>query len=162
MLKPVFGHKHFRKLGALGALLIACVSVQADTLTDLTTDLTTKSDEELTAMSANWGTLSPGERRALLAEVRTRMADKRAGGTGAAPPRIAVERRYGRIVRQSNGSVVVETRVVRRATRPGGTVTFGFGFERRAGAGGVSEPQPATTQERGTEPVDGARLVKDD
>ncbi len=124
-------------------------------------------------MSASWGTLTPGERRALLAEVRTRMARKRAEGTKAEPPKFAVERRYGRIVRKSNGAVVVETRVVRRAARPRGTVTFGFGFERRAGsaeAHAASEQQgaedataagPSSSGPMDQGQIEGARLVRD-
>ena len=98
-------------------------------------DVRAKSDQELTELTAQWGQLSPAERRLLLGEVRTRMQRNRAAAAQrrlANAPRVKVTRRYGRIIRQPDGSVVVQTRVV----RPGGSashgrITFGFGFERR-------------------------------
>ena len=148
-----------------------------------TQDIATKTDSELTDLSARWAQLNPAERRALLAEVRQRMAEKRRIGARAtqraaaqAGPagdntsatvggqasekvvgKVTVERRYGRIVRKKDGSVVLQTRVVRRvapnpAQQGAGRVTFGFGFERRADNAHVpnaqlSQPQPPT-QER--------------
>ena len=102
-------------------------------------DLSQRSDTELTALTAQWGSLSPSERRRLLAEVRGRMA---ANKEARRPKGVRVQRQYGRVVRKPDGSVVV-TQVLR--VRPSGTaqiggadeaglprVTFGFGFERRS------------------------------
>ena len=44
---------------------------------------------------------------------------------------VHVQRRYGRVVRKRDGSVVVETRVVQMRPRTSGRVTFGIGFEQR-------------------------------
>ncbi len=107
-----------------------------------------KSDRELTALTAQWGQLSSVERRILLAEVRNRMQLRKA--TQANQPKVRVTRRYGRIVRKADGSVVVQTQVVtptnqveprttvdgqqvvaRGQMRRQGRITFGFGFERR-------------------------------
>ena len=98
-------------------------------------DLSHKTDIELTELTAQWGLLSAGERRKLLAEVRGRMAAnqqvRRLIG-------VRVQRQYGRVVRKPDGSVVVETRVVEMTPRrvvegaPRGRVTFGIGFEQRS------------------------------
>ena len=119
-------------------------------------DVKQKSDQELTLLTAQWGKLSSSERRVLLAEVRSRMQRKQAARTQVMP-RVRVTRRYGRIVRQPDGSVVVQTRVVRprslesqvnvqngTSTRvaPRGRITFGFGFERRV----RTAPKPPVTE----------------
>ena len=114
-----------------------------------------KTDEELTALTARWGELSASERRTVLREVRNRMrasanASARAkanyvkqlraqGSTG-----IVVQRKYGR---KSDGSVVVQTRVIQKGAPTTGRVTFGFGFERRAKRqpNGHPQTQSATT-----------------
>ncbi len=121
----------------------------------VTGDLSQKTDTELTELTAQWSKLSPSDRRELLAEVTGRMAANR---TARASVRdnvgVRVQRRYGRVVRKRDGSVVVETRVVElrsRADRPDslqsaavsaqrgtviaaprGRVTFGIGFEQRS------------------------------
>jgi hypothetical protein len=110
-------------------------------------DLSAKTDTELTELTAQWSKLSPGERRELLAEVTGRMAANR---TARAAVRdnvgVRVQRRYGRVVRKRDGSVVVETHVVQVTPRtsasvssnaaanpmPRGRVTFGIGFEQRS------------------------------
>jgi len=108
-------------------------------------DLSQKTDTELTALTAQWGKLSPSERRQLLAEVRGRMAANREarGRVG-----VQVQRRYGRVVRKSDGSVVVQTRVVRVRPRSDGAatgrVTFGIGFEQRSKSTQAATP-PAVT-----------------
>ncbi|MCR9276463.1 MAG: hypothetical protein NXH85_00720 [Pseudomonadaceae bacterium] len=96
-------------------------------------------DEQLTTMAADWSSLSAAERRALLTEVKSRMARERQnqanGQNGQSPTvRITTTRRFGRVVRQPDGSLVrIETSVVqvrkaeRNADRPG----FGAGFENR-------------------------------
>ena len=103
------------------------------------TDYSDKSDEELTVLTSQWADLAPADRRALLAEVRGRMnAPQQASNT--IKPRVKITRRYGRIVRKSDGSVVVQTIVEPAQAETGqvsvqqgsGRITFGFGFERRS------------------------------
>lgn len=98
-------------------------------------------DQALTALAAQWDTLDVHQRRALLTEMRQRMAQRGAqrGVRGGGTLQIRTERRYGRIIHQPDGRVIrIETQVVH--VRPiseeelldvqGG---FGVGFERRAG-----------------------------
>lgn len=132
---------HLRRLGVAAAIFSLCVLPGAWVFADdiaapaplaSSTGLAQRTDAELTAMTAQWATLSAEERRQLLAEVRSRMANNR-----KLPPQVGVqvERRYGRVVRKSDGSVVLQTRVVRVRPRtegvPGARVTFGIGFEQR-------------------------------
>jgi len=123
------------------------------------TDLSKKTDVQLTELTAQWSTLTPSQRRELLAEVTGRMNASRNASRKQMGPSVGVrvQRRYGRVVRKSDGSVVVQTRVVevRPRTKPGssdvplstvansaqdapprkrGRVTFGIGFERRTQA----------------------------
>jgi predicted Fe-S protein YdhL (DUF1289 family) len=122
-------------------------------------ELSQKTDTELTQLTAQWGHLSPSERRNLLAEVRGRMAaskkiSKNNSNTALqivqGPVRVRVQRRYGRLVRKPDGSVVMQTRVVEvhpaspsqvqvQPTRSAdgkvrARVTFGIGFEQRSKA----------------------------
>lgn len=92
------------------------------------------SDEELTALAASWDSLNQHQRRALLTEMKLRMAR---GGERQGVLRIRTERRYGRIIRQSDGRLIrIETQVVHVrpvteddvAESPRG---FGVGFEQR-------------------------------
>ena len=93
--------------------------------------LAASSDVELTGLTARWAELNPGERRALLAEVRSRMV--RSSQPTRPKMSVRVQRKYGRVVRKSDGSVVVETRVVEvRPRADGGRTTFGVGFEQRS------------------------------
>ena len=74
-------------------------------------DLSKISDARLTRMAAHWDRLPTEQRRALLREMKLRMA--RQQGRGGAP-KIHAERRFGKLVRRPDGSVVrVETRVIR-------------------------------------------------
>ncbi|XOV83201.1 MAG: hypothetical protein ACFHXK_20405 [bacterium] len=134
---------------------------QTSTQNQLTEDqlsqgsLSQRSDSELTALTAQWSQLSPEQRRRLLAEVRGRMANN---NQARSPQGVIVQRRYGRVVRKSDGSVVLQTRVVQiqpRNTAPqqaqasGPRVTFGIGFEQRnRGPENVphSVPQAEVTQ----------------
>jgi hypothetical protein len=106
----------------------------------------THSDQELTDAAADWETLSEAERRALLTEMRGRMDAKHDDG-GEGVVAIRTQRRYGRLVRQPDGSVVrVETteRIVRYRRLPEAAAAdqpFGVGFERRAGEAGASEDE---------------------
>jgi hypothetical protein len=106
-----------------------------------------KTDRELTELAAGWESLSEDERRALLTEIKARMhtnSDKVPVLT------IQTERRYGRIERQPDGSLIrIETteHIVRYqplASDP----PFGSGFEQRAGAGVAQQssesPSPTT------------------
>ncbi len=105
-----------------------------------------KSDKELTNLSAQWQELPRLDQQVLLREVKMRMARQR-GRKGSV--QIRTERRFGRLLRQADGSVVrVETRVVqvRPATkdeqanqvrvRKSG---YGTGFGRRAVQGSGQE-----------------------
>jgi hypothetical protein len=100
------------------------------------------SNEALTELTARWDTLNVHERRALLTEVRQRMALPSAGSA----PRLQIrtERRYGRIIRRADGRLIrIETQVVHVRPAPGMTVVvdersntgsgFGTGFEHRSG-----------------------------
>ena len=96
-----------------------------------------RSDEELTALAADWDALDRHQRRALLTEMRLRMArgGARAGGQEGVL-HIRTERRYGRLIRQSDGRVIrIETQVVhvRRVGPDDGAPRrgFGVGFEQR-------------------------------
>jgi len=102
------------------------------------------SNEALTALAAQWDTLDRHERRALLTEVRQRMAQRGAPGTGVV--QIRTERRYGRIVSPDGRVIRIQTQVVRvrpateaeaLAARTGG---FGVGFERRTGSALPTQP----------------------
>ena len=86
------------------------------------------SDQELTALTAQWDDLNDAQRSALLREVKLRMAQNRGPERGLS---IRTQRRYGRVVR--DGRVIrFETRQIVRVT-PGGSGTrgYGHGFERR-------------------------------
>lgn len=129
------------------------VIANSEPTSDLDTDqISQKTDAELTELTARWSELSASERRTVLREVRHRMRAsvnrsaqakanyqkqlRRQGASG-----IVVQRRYGR---KSDGSVVVQTRVIQKTTPSSGRVTFGFGFERRANR--QPSEQPANTE----------------
>ncbi len=103
-----------------------------------------KTDRELTELAAGWEALSEEQRRALLTEIKSRMhtnADKHPVLT------IKTERRYGRIVRQPDGSLVrIETteHVVRYQALPedASDRPFGLGFEQRVVAGDTPPAAP--------------------
>jgi hypothetical protein len=91
-------------------------------------------DEELTALTRAWDDLTHEERRALLTEVRSRMAS---GASERPMIQIKTERRYGRVVQNPDGSVVhIETheQIVHYRRAPEDTEdqqAFGVGFEQR-------------------------------
>lgn len=137
-------------------MAVSCAQSFAMAATDTVYDLISKTDQELTELTARWGDLSPAERRILLAEVRTRMQARRQ--QTRALPKVRVTRRYGRIVRKEDGTVVVQTQVIdpegrqtvserpARARRKG-RVTFGFGFEGRVRRQNSAQPnQPESSQ----------------
>ena len=91
------------------------------------------SDEELTALAADWDSLDRHQRRALLTEMKLRMARN---GKRNDVIHIRTERRYGRLIRQSDGRVIrIETQVVHvRPVNPEDLKprhSFGVGFEKR-------------------------------
>lgn len=91
------------------------------------------SDEELTALAADWDALDRHQRRALLTEMKLRMARN---GKRSDVIHIRTERRYGRLIRQSDGRVIrIETQVVHvRPVNPEDLKprhSFGVGFEKR-------------------------------
>ena len=107
--------------------------VHADTL------YADKTDRELTELAAGWESLSEDQRRALLTEMKARM---HSNSDKAPVLTIQTERRYGRIVRQPDGSLVrIETteHIVRYQPLPedAGDRPFGLGFEQRAVVGGA-------------------------
>lgn len=119
-----------------------------------------KSDKELTALSAQWQDLPRLDRQVLLREVKMRMARQR-GRQGSV--QIRTERRFGRLLRQPDGSVVrVETRVVQvRPATEGDQAkqvrmrksAYGTGFERRSAPSVPSGQQPqAKAPQRSPEP----------
>jgi hypothetical protein len=99
-------------------------------------------DAELTSTAADWEQLSEDQRRALLTEMRSRMEAKNDGSRPVIE--IRAQRRYGRLVRQPDGSVVrVETteQIVRYGVPESSEASdraYGTGFERRAIEGTVT------------------------
>lgn len=136
-------------------------------------DYSNYSHHELTEIGARWDELGDAEQLALLQEVKLRMA-RQQGGEGVL--RIRSARRYGRIVRRSDGRVLrIETQVLRvQPVKPSPGLrerSFGVGFERRSAqrgdSGGVEEgrsgPPPESTEpsdRRATTPIPVLR-VKD-
>jgi hypothetical protein len=91
-------------------------------------------DEELTALAAHWDGLDKVQRRALLTEMKLRMA--RSGRSGNRVIHIRTERRYGRIIREPGGRLIrIETQVVqvRPMSEDAARQAFGVGFEQRLG-----------------------------
>ncbi|MEZ5560296.1 MAG: hypothetical protein R3E86_17345 [Pseudomonadales bacterium] len=94
------------------------------------------SDQQLTELAAQWDALDVHERRALLTEMKTRMARNK---SPRGVLRITTERRYGRLVNQNDGRVIhIQTQVVRvrpvpesEAAQAAARQSFGTGFERR-------------------------------
>ena len=89
-----------------------------------------KTDQELTELTAQWDDLSETERRALLIEVKSRMAR---GNNQEGVIRILTRRRFGRIIRRPDGSVVrIEAEVVQIRPEQPAAESYGVGFEQRA------------------------------
>jgi len=140
-----------RHLGAwrttgLGLGLLLCASIAR---ADSDNPYSRSTDAELTSIAADWESLTEDQRRALLTEMRARMEAKKDGGGPVIE--IRAQRRYGRLVRQPDGSVVrVETTeqiVGYGVPESSGAAdrAFGVGFEHRAeGAAGDNAP-PTTT-----------------
>jgi hypothetical protein len=114
-----------------------------------------RTDVQLTELAAQWEMLDNDQRRALLTEVKHRMAASK-----AQEPIITIKtrRRYGRTFRRADGSLVrIETtEQVLRYHRPV-TVTdenhaFGVGFERRAADGDDSSVADTPEAQKSTPP----------
>ncbi|MFW6093344.1 MAG: hypothetical protein ACODAC_05165 [Pseudomonadota bacterium] len=116
-----------------------------------------RSDEELTALAAQWDSLNQHQRRALLTEMKLRMA----GNGESKGVRIRTERRYGRIIRQSDGRVIrIETQVVHVRPIDEDSLSesrhaFGVGFEHRLARRQRSAPKEehATNGDAGTDAI---------
>ncbi len=100
------------------------------------------SDDALTALAARWDALDKLERRALLTEMKLRMARNGQRG-GMAHIHIRTERRYGKIIRDPEGRLIrIETQVVQVRPLTGGEPprqAFGVGFERRVARRAASD-----------------------
>lgn len=91
------------------------------------------SDEQLTALAARWDELAVAERRALLSEVKMRMARRQTGTNGVLSIRLT--RRYGAV---PQGQLRI-----RLGTGPAKAREFGVGFEQRAGHPHATDPEPS-------------------
>lgn len=115
-----------------------------EALDELLPDYSSLTHHQLTKIGARWDALSDPERQGLLQEVKLRMARQRGSDRTL---QIRTQRRYGRIVRRSDGQVLrIETKVVRvqPVPRVPAERSFGVGFERRSadperGVSGVDE-----------------------
>jgi hypothetical protein len=128
-------------------VFVACFALAP--CTSATTLYAEKTDQELTQLAAGWEALSDDERRALLTEIKARM---HANSAKRGVLTIKTERRYGRIVRRPDGSLMrIETteQLVRYQAVPEGATDrpFGVGFEQRVEApaadAGDAAPQSA-------------------
>ena len=91
------------------------------------------SDEQLTALAAHWDELAAAERRALLSEVKMRMARREAGTNGVLSIRLT--RRYGAVPK---GHLRI-----RLGTGATNAKEYGVGFEQRAGQPRNADPKPS-------------------
>ena len=93
------------------------------------------SDEQLTALAARWDELAAAERRALLSEVKMRMARRQAGTKGVLSIRLT--RRYGAV---PQGRRAGQLRI-RLGAGAANAKEFGVGFEQRAGQPQAADPE---------------------
>ncbi|MCY4343439.1 MAG: hypothetical protein OXE83_07695 [Gammaproteobacteria bacterium] len=152
LLKPVRG----RSLGGLRQRLVGlCVALccaasgalaaapEPDNAQAPPVSYVDANDEQLTALAARWDELAAAERRALLSEVKRRMARRQAGTNGVLSIRLT--RRYGAV---PQGRTAGQLRI-RVGTGQSGAKGFGVGFEQRASQPQAADPQPtekASTQ----------------
>jgi hypothetical protein len=122
----------------------AAAELTAAELEPVSQTYTEKTDQELTELAAQWDDLSDTERRALLIEVKLRMAR---GSNPEGVIRILTRRRFGRIIRQPDGSVVrIEAEVVQIGPEQPAVGSYGVGFEQRAARKDAEqEPPPILT-----------------
>ena len=99
------------------------------------------SDAELTQVAGQWPALDKEARRDFFIEVRRRMGEN--GAVQTIPVR--GERRFGRVIRRPDGSVVRIERIIRFNARASNAapVEYGTGFEQRV-AEGLADKQRAT------------------
>ena len=143
-------HSETRSVARIAALVVALLapgawsgvasaSTPAQPAAETPVSYATLSDADLTQMGTRWETLTAEERRALLQEVKQRMARDRSRQGGL---KIRTTRQYG-VVRKADGTTVrVERQIVRVVPanpNRAGRVTFGMGFERRQQPQAVQE-----------------------
>ncbi len=100
------------------------------------------SDEQLTALAARWDELAAAERRALLSEVKMRMARRQVGTNGVLSIRLT--RRYGAV---PEGPSAGQLRI-RLGTGTANAQEFGVGFEQRAGQPQTADPEASEPTEK--------------
>lgn len=103
------------------------------------------SDTQLTRLAADWGALDDVERTELIQETRERMQPQASAVAPVAIPSTE-RRRYGRLVRQPDGTVVrsvveIQTRV--RVQGEDRRRAFGMGFERRHNGASQRPQEPS-------------------
>ena len=153
--------------GGKHVIVRACVAAMFAVLAggvSAATEYADRSDQQLTELAAGWEDLSEDERRALLTEIKARMHSS-ANANRAPSLTIKTERRYGRIFRSPDGSLVrIETteHTIRYRPAPEGASDqpFGVGFEQRA-TGATPDPGAAALQPRSppAAPAAGAAVV---
>ena len=119
-------------LAPVSAALAAADGTPKAAVQSLQTAFSERSDQELTILLATeLDSLDEAQRRALISEVKLRMARNKGGDRAI---RLQTQRRYGRrVIRQRDGSVVrIQTQVVRVRPVPDGQSPFGVGFEQRS------------------------------
>ena len=100
-----------------------------------------RTDQELNALLADWDNLREDDRRALVSELKLRMIRSKGRGNVI---HIRTERRYGRIVRRSDGKLLrIETKVIRVRPAPTDQQGFGVGFEQRRARQQETPAKPA-------------------
>ena len=110
---------------------------EADHAQDPPISYANASDEQLTALAAHWDELAAAERRALLSEVKMRMARHEGGGNGVLSIRLT--RRYGAVPQGQGGGQLR----IRLGTGKANAKEFGVGFEQRAGQPQASDQEPS-------------------
>jgi hypothetical protein len=141
--------------GGRQVIVRACVAALCAVLAGsvgAATEYADRTDQQLTELAAGWEKLSEDERRALLTEIKARMRDS-ANANKVPMLTIKTERRYGRIVRRPDGSLVrIETteHTIRYQRVPDGAAEqpFGVGFEQRS-----TSTSPTTAQQPSNMPV---------
>ncbi len=119
-------------------------------------DYSKSTDHELTRLGARWDALSAPERKALLREVKLRMAQRKdADGVLM----IRTQRRYGRVYSGNGRYLKIETKVVRvQPSEETGSTTAGFGtgFEQRNAEPGTTPVESPPKADESMPPLDAA------
>ena len=138
-------------LGAASAGFAAVAAApQASPAQEPSVSYADASDEQLTALAARWDELAAAERRALLSEVKMRMARREGGGNGVLSIRLT--RRYGAVPEGQGGGQLR----IRLGTGKANAKEFGVGFEQRAG-----QPQPTESEPSEPAPKPSTQQVSD-